>query len=156
MLSPKEFAIILVGLKPEQVEKLPEGIIGITRTESQRELAEYYSMADVFVNLTYLDTFPTVNLEALACGTPVLTYKTGGSPEAISDVENVIVRKAIECYPCGVVVEQENLKGVVEAISTMKREPLSSPNCRKRAEEYFDKDKCFEEYIELYESLING
>ena len=80
MLSD-EFAIVMVGLKPKQIEKLPEGIIGIARTESQQELAEYYSMADVFVNLTYLDTFPTVNLEALACGTPVITYRTGGSPE---------------------------------------------------------------------------
>lgn len=84
MLSD-DYAIIMVGLKPEQIEKLPDGIIGIARTESQQELAEYYSEADCFVNLTYLDTFPTVNLEALACGTPVLTYNTGGSPEAIDE-----------------------------------------------------------------------
>lgn len=141
MLSP-DFAIILMGLKPEQIENLPEGIIGISRTESQQELAEYYSMADVFVNLTYLDTFPTVNLEALACGTPVLTYKTGGSPEAVDG-------------QTGVVVEQGDLKGIVRALCTMKRDRLSSSACRKRAEELFDKDKCFESYIELYESLIH-
>lgn len=141
MLSTDDFAIILVGLKPKQVEKLPDGIIGITRTESQRELAEYYSMADVFVNLTYLDTFPTVNLEALACGTPVLTYCTGGSPEAIDE-------------QTGVVVEQGDLRQVVSALYSMKRKPLSSDLCRKRAEKYFDKNKCFEEYINLYDSLI--
>ncbi|MCA4563338.1 glycosyltransferase [Bacteroides xylanisolvens] len=137
-----DFAIILVGLKPEQMEKLPEGIIGISRTESQRELAEYYSMADVFVNLTYLDTFPTVNLEALACGTPVLTYKTGGSPEAVDE-------------QTGVVVEQRDLKEVVRVLCSMKRDKFSSSACRKRAEELFDKDKCFESYIELYDSLIH-
>lgn len=141
MLSTDDFAIILVGLKPKQVEELPDGIIGITRTESQRELAEYYSMADVFVNLTYLDTFPTVNLEALACGTPVLTYCTGGSPEAIDE-------------QTGVVVEQGDLRQVVSALYSMKRKPLSSDLCRKRAEKYFDKNKCFEEYINLYDSLI--
>ncbi len=137
-----DFAIILVGLKPEQMEKLPEGIIGISRTESQRELAEYYSMADVFVNLTYLDTFPTVNLEALACGTPVLTYKTGGSPEAVDE-------------QTGVVVEQRDLKEVVRVLCSMKRDKFSSSACRKRAEELFDKDKCFESYIKLYDSLIH-
>lgn len=141
MLPHDGFTIILVGLKPEQVKKLPEGIIGITRTENQQELAEYYSMADCFVNLTYLDTFPTVNLEALACGTPVLTYQTGGSPEAIDE-------------QTGVVVEQGDLKQVVSALYSMKCKPLSSDLCRKRAEKYFDKNKCFEEYINLYDSLI--
>lgn len=141
MLPSEEFTIILVGLKPEQVESLPKGIMGITRTESQQELAEYYSMADVFVNLTYLDTFPTVNLEALACGTPVITYETGGSPEAVDD-------------KTGLVVKQGDLNGVVEAICSFKRNPLSSLNCRERAEKLFDKDKCFEEYICLYNELL--
>lgn len=141
MLPHDGFTIILVGLKPEQVKKLPEGVIGITRTENQQELAEYYSMADCFVNLTYLDTFPTVNLEALACGAPVLTYQTGGSPEAIDE-------------QTGVVVEQGDLKRVVSALYSMKCKPLSSDLCRKRAEKYFDKNKCFEEYINLYDSLI--
>lgn len=141
MLPHEGFTIILVGLTPEQVKKLPEGIIGITRTENQQELAEYYSMANCFVNLTYLDTFPTVNLEALACGTPVLTYRTGGSPEAIDE-------------QTGVVVEQGDLKRVVSALYSMKCTPLSSDLCRKRAEKYFDKNKCFEEYINLYDSLI--
>lgn len=141
MLPSEEFTIILVGLKPEQVESLPKGIMGITRTESQQELAEYYSMADVFVNLTYLDTFPTVNLEALACGTPVITYQTGGSPEAVDD-------------KTGLVVKQGDLNGVVEAICSLKRNPLSSLDCRERAEKLFDKDKCFEEYICLYNELL--
>lgn len=140
MLSD-DYTIILVGLNQKQVKNLPEGIIGITRTESQQELAEYYSMADVFVNLSYLDTFPTVNIEALACGTPVITYRTGGSPEAID--ENT-----------GCVVEQGDLKGLKEILLKMMQSPLPSDVCRRRAEEKFDKDKCFEEYIRLYNSLI--
>lgn len=135
-----DFAIIMVGLKPEQIEKLPSGIIGIARTESQQELAEYYSMADCFLNLTYLDTFPTVNLEALACGTPVLTYQTGGSPEAVDN-------------ETGVVVSQGNINAIVSTICKMKLQPISSVACRKRAEEHFDKDKCFAEYINLYDKL---
>lgn len=136
-----EFAIVMVGLTLTQIEKLPNGIIGISRTESQQELAEYYSMSDVFVNLTYLDTFPTVNLEALACGTPVITYRTGGSPEAIDE-------------STGIVVDQGNLEELVKSIKYLREHPLSSCACRERAESLFDKDKCFEEYIRLYESLI--
>lgn len=77
------FAIVLVGLDKSQIEKLPEGIIGIERTDSVKELAEIYSAADLFLNLTYRDNFPTVNIEALACGTPVITYETGGSAECL-------------------------------------------------------------------------
>lgn len=140
-LLPDAYTIILVGVSQTQIRRLPEGVIGISRTESQRELAEYYSMADVFVNMTYLDNFPTVNLEALACGTPVITYRTGGSPEAVDE-------------KTGIVVEQCDLNGIVSAIERLRAHPLSSEACRKRAEEHFDKDKCFEEYIKLYDSLI--
>ena len=140
---PEQYAIILVGLKPEQIKQLPAGIIGISRTESQKELAEYYSMANAFVNLTYLDTFPTVNLEALACGTPVITYRTGGSPEAVDE-------------STGIVVEQGNLEELVKSIKYLREHPLSSQACRERAERLFDKDKCFEEYITLYDTLLTG
>lgn len=141
ILSKDQYVIILVGLKENQLKILPSCIIGITRTESQQELAEFYSMADVFCNMTYLDTFPTVNLESLACGTPVITYKTGGSPEAIDE-------------HTGVVVEQGNIEQLVEAIHHLQKNPLSSSDCRKRAEDNFNKDKCFEKYINLYESLL--
>lgn len=139
---PEEFEITLVGLKPEQLKLLPEGVKGITRTDSVQKLAELYSLSDVLVNATYADTFPTVNLEALACGTPVITYKTGGSPEAIDE-------------KTGVVVEQGNVVALANAIMQMRDNPLSSEDCRKRAEVLFDKDKCFEEYIELYEELLS-
>ncbi len=141
VLPNDKFAIVLVGLNDEQKRKLPPNIIGITRTESQQELAEFYSMANVFCNMTYLDTFPTVNIEALACGTPVVTYKTGGSPEAVDS-------------RTGIVVEQGNINAVAEAIKTMRKKPLDSKACRERAVACFDKDKQFNKYIELYERLI--
>lgn len=58
-------------------------LILLERTASQRELAEAYTAADIFVNPTIEDNYPTVNLEAEACGTPVLTYDTGGCSETI-------------------------------------------------------------------------
>lgn len=77
------FVIVLVGLDKEQLDQLPKRIIGIERTNSVKELAEIYSASDIFLNLTYRDNYPTVNLEAIACGTPVITYRTGGSPECL-------------------------------------------------------------------------
>lgn len=77
-----EYKIILVGLAGDQTYNLPNRIIGISHTNSVHELADIYSIADVFVNPTYEDNYPTTNLEAIACGTPVITYATGGSPES--------------------------------------------------------------------------
>lgn len=142
-LLPENFDITMVGLQPDQVKQLPEGVNGITRTQNVQELVKLYSEADVLINPTYADNFPTVNLEALACGTPVITYKTGGSPEAID--ENT-----------GVVVEQGDVEALAGAIRQMKEKPLSSKDCRKRAEERFDKDKCFEKYIDLYNELLKN
>lgn len=82
MLS-EEYKIVLIGLTEEQIKGLPTNILGIQRTNSTIELAQWYSAAEVFVNPTYEDNYPTTNLEAIACGTPVITYKTGGSWEII-------------------------------------------------------------------------
>lgn len=136
-----DYEITMVGLAKEQLKILPAGIRGVTRTQNVEELVHLYNEADVLINPTYADTFPTVNLEALACGTPVITYHTGGSPEAVD-------------ARTGVVVEQGNVDMLAEVIRRMKAQPLFSVDCRKRAEEYFDKHKCFMEYVRLYEELI--
>ena len=86
---PKQYQMVLVGVTKRQKRRLPSGIIGITATKNQQELAQLYRAADVFVNPTHQDNHPTVNLEAAACGTPVVTYDVGGSPESVS-AENVV------------------------------------------------------------------
>ena len=133
--------IVLVGLNDKQIDSLPEGIKGIRRTHDVNELIQLYTGAKAFVNLTYSDNFPTVNLEALACGTPVITYDTGGSPEAVDD-------------KTGVVVRQGNVAAVAKAIHDLKNNPLSSDECRHRAEELFDQEKCYLKYIDLYNRLL--
>lgn len=141
-ILPSDFVIVLIGLSPTQIKALPNGIIGLTRTNSQRDLAEFYSMADIFCNLTYQDTFPTVNLEALACGTPVFTYHTGGSPETIDK-------------STGIVVDTGDVEMLAEALIQYKNNPfISAQDCRKRAESYFNKDKQLMEYINLYNKLL--
>lgn len=143
MLPKNEYEITMVGLSAKQIKNLPSDIHGIQRTQSVQELVQLYTESDVLINPTYADTFPTVNLEALACGTPVITYKTGGSPEAVDK-------------KTGVIIEQGNVEALANAIYQMRHTPLSSSDCRLRAENLFNKDKCFEKYMELYEHLING
>lgn len=82
-MMPDDIRIILVGLNKNQMKKLPHNVIGISRTENIKELAEIYTAADVFVNLSYEENYPTVNLEAQACGTPVIAYDAGGTKESI-------------------------------------------------------------------------
>lgn len=81
----QEYTVIVVGVTQQQKQELPDTILAVTRTESPKELAQIYTAADVFVNPTYEDTYPTVNLEAQACGTPVITYRTGGSVESVPE-----------------------------------------------------------------------
>lgn len=89
------YHIVLVGLNKKQLKNLPKNIIGIERTESQKELVEIYTAADVFFNPTYEDNYPTVNLEALACETPVITYDTGGSTETIEENGKIITKEKL-------------------------------------------------------------
>ncbi len=82
--------IVLVGLDNKQIQKLPNGITGINRTNNQIELAEIYSSSNVFFNPTYDDNFPTTNLEAASCGLPIITYNTGGSIESVQKDKFII------------------------------------------------------------------
>lgn len=101
------YQIVLVGLTKKQMKQLPKNIIGIERTENQRDLAILYSTAFVFVNPTYEDNYPTVNLEAIACGTKVICYDTGGCKEQINESNGFIV-------PVG------NVESIVQKIMEMK------------------------------------
>lgn len=137
-----DYEITLVGLSQKMINNLPPHIFGIRRTTNIDELAMLYSKSDVYVLPTYSDNYPTTNLEALACGTPVITYNTGGSPEAIDE-------------KTGVVVEQGNIEALAAAIVNMRNNPLSSKDCRERAEQLFDEERCFEKYMDLYYNLLS-
>lgn len=100
-----EYRIVLVGVTDEQAQDLPANILAISRTNNQQELAEIYTAADVFLNLTYEDNYPTVNLEAQACGTCVVTYDTGGSKETLNED--------------GIVVQKGDLSSVIRVLDTV-------------------------------------
>ena len=139
-----QFKIILVGLSGNDLHELPANMIGVSRTESIEELAALYSMADVFVNPTLVDNFPTTNLEALACGTPVVTFNTGGSPEAVNPLTGAVVPKRD-----GNALYQEVMKIIKKGKAGYKIP------CRNRAIEYYDKNDRFAEYLDLYKALAD-
>ena len=110
-LDTDRCTIVLVGLSKKQVRELPEGIIGLTRTDSPQELAGIYSTADVFFNPTIEDNYPTVNLEAEACGTAVVTYDTGGCGETLRMCES----RCVEGFPQAIeIIEKEMGDGFEE------------------------------------------
>lgn len=131
--------IILVGVSKKQRILLPSNIIGIEKTNNIEELSKLYNRADIFVNLTLEDTFPTTNLEALACGTPVVTFITGGSSESIT--ENT-----------GISVQKGNLDSLIDSINQVRNlgKNFYQSNCSIRANRFFDIKKSIHHYLDLY------
>lgn len=137
---PGDYQIVLVGTNSEIDKQLPRNIISIHRTQNQRELAEIYSAADVFVNPTREENYPTVNMEALACGTPIVTFNTGGSAEILD-------------HTCGSVVDCDDVDALErEIVRICTERPYTKEACITRAKG-FDKTERYKEYIKLYESI---
>lgn len=137
------YKIVLVGVDKKKADKFSKRILAIPRTENQKQLAELYTAADVFLNPTREENFPTVNIEALACGTPVITFDTGGSPETIDE-------------HCGMVVPKNDFETLIEKVKYVCDEhPFSENDCLQRAKLFDRKDK-FIEYTNLYEEMTTG
>lgn len=141
---PENYTIVLVGVTAQEMKTLPKNILGIRQTGSVEELARFYSAADIFVNPTLEDNFPTTNLEALACGTPVVTFETGGSPEAVDPLTGI-------CVPRG--DRDALLHTVLEMNADFKRR--HSHDCRARAVRLYDKQVAFTAYADLYKEIFN-
>ncbi len=139
-LDAEKYQIVLVGTDESIDKMLPKNIISIHRTQNQKELAEIYTAADVFVNPTREDNYPTVNMEAIACGTPVITFQTGGSPEILDE-------------SIGLVAKSNTTDGILECIHDLESiAEKSKENCLARARS-FDKEGRFEEYVSLFEKM---
>lgn len=138
-LDPQKYKIVLVGTDDAVDKQLPENILSIHRTQNQAELAEIYTAADVFANPTREEVLGLVNVEALACGTPGVTFNSGGSPECYDET-------------CGSVVPCDDIDAMEHEIMRIcETKPYSIEACFKRAENNFDKNEKFKEYIALYE-----
>ena len=136
-LDENKYKIMLVGTDEHIDKDLPDNINSIHRTKNQNELAKIYSAADLFVNPTREDTYPTVNMESLACGTPVLTFNTGGSPEIIDKT-------------CGIVVEKDDIDSMYNEIINICENNVFTKEMCLRKSRMFDKNEKYRNYIELY------
>ncbi len=137
------YVIVLVGVDDKLKKNLPNGFVGIKRTDNVDELAMLYSAALLYMTPTWKDNFPTTNIEALACGTPVVTYNTGGSPEAIDE-------------QTGFVVEQGDIKGLKSAVEAIvsKGKDYYKNKCRSRALTLYNMDVQYNKYIDMYENML--
>lgn len=142
-LDKVKYKIVLVGTDDNIDKLLPDNIISIHRTQNQTELAEIYAAADVFANPTREENYPTVNMEALACGTPVATFNTGGSPEMLDET-------------CGAAVAKDDTDAMYnEIVRICETEPYSEEACLKKARG-FDMNERFKEYYDLYSCQIKA
>ena len=138
---PDNYKIVIVGTDANIDKKLPKNIISIHRTNNQIELASIYTLADVFVNPTREEVLGLTNIEANACGTPVVTFKSGGSPECIDET-------------CGSVVECNDIDTLEkEIIRICESNPYSEEDCVNHAKS-FDQNKRFMDYVKLYKELL--
>ena len=142
-LDSEEYQIVLVGTDDNVDKQLPSNIISIHRTQDQKELAEIYTAADVFVNPTREEVLGMVNIESLACGTPVITFNSGGSPECIDK-------------SCGVVVECDDVDAMEQAVKRLcLNDVYNETMCIERAK-HFDNIMRFKEYVSLYDAVVGG
>ena len=133
--------LMIIGcteVQKKTLNNIGKNIIAIGFIKDRDELAKYYSAADVFVNLTHADTLPTVNMESICCGTPVITYDSCGSPELVDE-------------ETGLVVKENDKNGIINGIEYIKNHPFL--NCRQVGAERFNKLKCYNRYIEIYKEL---
>ena len=137
----EQYQIVLVGTDDEIDKNLPHNIISIHRTQNQKELAEVYSAADVFVMPTREENYPTVNMEAIACGTPVVTFDTGGCAETVDT-------------STGIIVSVNEIDKLIEAIDVISQEQINPEVCKKKARNY-SQDLKYMEYLELYSHVIS-
>ena len=138
----KDEVIILVGVNKFQKLCLSKKIISIKKTKDVNELIAIYSLANVFVNTTLEDNFPTTNIEALACGLPIVTFASGGSGEVIDD-------------SVGYTVEKGNIKQLLDRIRLIKGKAIDYKyTCRLKAETKYDKADRIKDYLALYEKLV--
>lgn len=131
------FQIVMVGTNDEIDKQLPPSIISIHRTNNETEMAEIYSAADVFVNPTRQEVLGLTNLEALACGTPVVTFNTGGSPECIDET-------------CGTVVPKDDVNALIDEINEIRERRELKTGRKFEYVNKFNADEIYDEYINLY------
>lgn len=139
---PEDCVLVMVGLSQSQIHQLPDGIVGIEKTESAEALAELYSVADVLLNPSREETFGMVAAEAMACGTPVIVSNTTACPEIVAD-------------GTGLVVDMTQISQVVKAITQVKQLTKAHffEKCTENIRNNFSVNSMCRQYSSLYSTL---
>lgn len=143
-LLNEDEVIVLVGLSRKQKKNLPKNIIGLSKTNSVQELVGIYTTADVFVNPTLEDNYPTVNLEAQACGTFVITFDSGGAKETI-----------IKKGETGWIISKENTPNkIFSKLSEVKQKKIKIKEIKNSWLKAISKSSMINGYLALYKSIL--
>ncbi len=140
-----DYIIMLVGLSKTQISSLPEGIIGIERTQSQLELVQLYSAADITLSLSYAETFGLTIAESMSCGTPVVAYGNSAQSEVVKPGTGFTV-------PTDSI---SSLKDAIDRVISLGKSYFSD-NCRLAANTYYNMDDNYGRYISLYNNMLRG
>ena len=141
----ESFEIVVVGCSSNQIKpNSDDKVIKIGYVRERNELADLYRSANVFLNLTFIDTLPTVNMESICCGTPVITYNSGGSPELVTEGKT------------GYVVNQLDLEGIISSILSVKSGKIDPESCAEIGKKLFDKENNYKKYLELYSRITKN
>jgi len=135
-----EYQCIIVGFKGGD-DVLPKNIIPISHTTDQRELANYYALADLTILTSKRETFSMVVAESLSCGTPVVGFKAGG-PETI----------AIPEYSS--FTENGNLELLKGKVEEFLKKNFNKEEISKQAHSIYSRKKMVSEYMEIYKNLM--
>lgn len=143
ILKETDANIMIVGCtkaQQETLEKYGSRVKPIGFISNREELAQLYNTADVFVNVTHADTLPTVNMESICCGTPVITYDSTGSTELILPNTGYVVKEGDKYR----IAELFNSRRLPDRIK-----------CAEAGKANFDRNICYQGYIDLYRSILS-
>lgn len=137
---PQDTKVVIVGCNKAQKSYFAkyENVIPLGYIADRKHLSDVYAAANVFVNLTHADTLPTVNMESICCGTPVVTFDCCGSPELVGD-------------GCGYVVKENDVDALMEKINQIRKIPLRYDVLAQQKK--FDKNESYKEYLTIYEGM---
>lgn len=131
--------IVIVGCKESQKEEFKNvrNVIALGYITDRKELSDIYAASDVFVNLTHADTLPTVNMESICCGTPVITFDCCGSPELVDG-------------DSGYIIKENDSRALLERLDMLRNKALQFNVLEKQKK--FDKDTCYQRYLDIYKN----
>ena len=135
-LLDDSYKVVMVGYDPKKIHEAPDRVLALPKTNNTKELSEIYTAADVFINPTYEDNYPTINLEAQACGTPVITYRTGGSVENVNPL---------------LIVDRGDVEGLKEKVELVNKKDFKMPEGLS-----IIKEDNYQKYIDLYKKIVSS